>query len=95
MDITIRILFLLALGWCLVRRRRRCHVEFDRSPLSRTNEGGFQRLAMAPEYVYVLALSLDKVKQDGSYHRLKVKVDQDGLKLQARRGYFAPKREKK
>jgi VWFA-related protein len=58
-------------------------------------EGGFQRLAMAPEYVYVVELSLDKVKQDGSYHRLKVKVHQEGLKLQARRGYFAPKKEKK
>jgi VWFA-related protein len=53
-------------------------------------EGGFKRLTVAPEYVYLLELSLEKVKQDGSYHRLKVKVDQDGLKLQARRGYFAP-----
>jgi len=54
-------------------------------------EGGFQALASVPEYVYLLEMSLQKVKQDGSYHLLKVKVDQDGLKLQARRGYFAPK----
>ncbi len=54
-------------------------------------EGGFQNLTVAPEYVYLLELSLEKVKQDGTYHRLKVKVDQDDLKLQARRGYFAPK----
>jgi VWFA-related protein len=54
-------------------------------------EGGLKTLAAAPECVYLLELSLEKVKEDGTYHRLKVKVDQDGLKLQARRGYFAPK----
>ena len=26
-----------------------------------------------------------------TYHRLKVKVDQDSVELQARRGYYAPK----
>ena len=57
-------------------------------------EGGLQKLAEAPEYVYLLELSLENVKSDGTYHRLKVKVDQDGLKLQARRGYFAPAPEK-
>jgi VWFA-related protein len=57
-------------------------------------EGGLQKLAAAPEYVYLLELSLENVKQDGTYHRLKVKVDQDNLKLQARRGYFAPAPEK-
>lgn len=54
-------------------------------------EGGFQRLAAAPEYLYLLEFSLENVKQDGTYHQLKVKVDQAGLKLQARRGYFAAK----
>jgi VWFA-related protein len=54
-------------------------------------QGGFQTLTEVPEYVYLLELSLQNVKQDGAYHLLKVKVDQDGLKLQARRGYFAPK----
>jgi VWFA-related protein len=53
-------------------------------------EGGLQKLTAAPEYVYLLELSLENVKQDGTYHRLKVKVDQENLKLQARRGYFAP-----
>jgi VWFA-related protein len=57
-------------------------------------EGGLQKLAEAPEYVYLLELLLENIKQDGTYHRLKVKVDQDGLKLQARRGYFAPAPEK-
>ena len=53
-------------------------------------EGGFKSLTQAPEYVYLLEFSLEKVKPDGTYHPLKVKVDKDGLKLQARRGYFAP-----
>jgi VWFA-related protein len=57
-------------------------------------EGGFRILTEVPEYVYLLEMSLQNVKQDGAYHLLKVKVDQDGLKLQARRGYFAPKPEK-
>jgi VWFA-related protein len=54
-------------------------------------EGGFQTLTAMPEYIYLLELSLQNVKQDGAYHLLKVKVDQNGLNLQARRGYFAPK----
>jgi VWFA-related protein len=58
-------------------------------------EGGFQKLTAGPEYVYLLELSLENVKQDGAYHRLKVKVDQDGMKLQARRGYFAPETPKR
>jgi VWFA-related protein len=53
-------------------------------------DAGLQKLAAAPEYVYLLELSLENVKPDGTWHRLKVKVDQNGLKLQARRGYFAP-----
>jgi VWFA-related protein len=58
-------------------------------------EGGFQKLTAGPEYVYLLELSLEDVKQDGAYHRLKVKVDQDSMKLQARRGYFAPEMPKR
>lgn len=57
-------------------------------------EGGLQKLVEAPEYVFLLELSLDNVKQDGTFHRLKVKLEQDGLKVQARRGYFAPAPEK-
>ena len=56
---------------------------------------GFKRLAEAPEYVYMLEFSLDNMKPDGAYHRLKVKVDRPGLQLQSRRGYFAPKPNKK
>jgi VWFA-related protein len=53
-------------------------------------EGGLKSLAQGPEYLYLLEFAPEKFKPDGSYHRLKVKVNQDGLKVQARRGYFAP-----
>jgi VWFA-related protein len=56
--------------------------------------GGFKKLTEVPEFLYVLEFSLDDVKQNNTYHHLKVKVNQDGLKLQARRGYFAPSPEK-
>jgi len=35
-----------------------------------------------------------QVKQDGTHHQLEGKVDRDRLKVQARRGYFAPAPEK-
>lgn len=57
-------------------------------------QNGLQTLAAAPEAVYLLAISLKAVKHDGSYHSLKVKVTTKGLKVQARRGYFAPDQEK-
>ncbi len=57
-------------------------------------EGGFKSLTQAPECVYLLEFSPTKLKADGTYHQLKVKVDRQGMKLQARQGYFAPKPEK-
>lgn len=57
-------------------------------------EGGFKELAQAPEFVYLLEMSLAHVKADGVYHRLKVKIDREGLKVEARRGYLAPQAEK-
>jgi len=57
-------------------------------------DAGFKQLTDAAEVVYVLELPLAGVKADGSYHRLKVKVDRDGVELQARHGYAAPKPEK-
>jgi VWFA-related protein len=57
-------------------------------------EGGFKSLTRAPEYVYLLEFSPKSVKLDGAYHSLKVKVDRHDLRLQARRGYFAPKPDK-
>jgi VWFA-related protein len=53
-------------------------------------DAGLKSLVDAPEYVYTLELSLDGVKADGDYHRLKVKVDRDGAQVQARHGYYAP-----
>jgi hypothetical protein len=35
-------------------------------------------------------MPLSDVKPDGTYHHLTVQVNQKGLKLQARHGYFAP-----
>jgi VWFA-related protein len=57
-------------------------------------DAGFKALTEAPETVYLLELPLDNIKQDGSYHRLKVKVIREGLQIQARRGYLVPKPEK-
>ena len=48
---------------------------------------GLKSLVQAPECIYVLELAVESSKPDGTYHRLKVKVDRDGLQLQARRGY--------
>lgn len=56
---------------------------------------GFEQLAAAPEYLYLLEFSIADRKPDGRYHRLKVKVNQEGLSVQSRRGYFAPKPAKK
>jgi VWFA-related protein len=56
--------------------------------------GGLASLTAAPEYLYMLEVSPRQAKPDGSYHRLKVKVNRDGLQLQARLGYFEPKPEK-
>jgi VWFA-related protein len=57
-------------------------------------EAGFKSLAEAPKTIYLLELSLDNVKPDVTFHRLKVKVNRDGLQVQARRGYFMPNPDK-
>jgi len=54
-------------------------------------EGGFKDLMVGPKCLYLLTFSIADVKRDGAYHGLEVKLNQDGLKPQARRGYFAPK----
>lgn len=57
---------------------------------------GLDELAARPEFVYMLGFSPDSLKFDGSYHSLKVTVKngpsklETGLKIDARRGYWAP-----
>ena len=53
-------------------------------------KAGLASLAAGPEFKYLLELSLHDVKQNGSYHALKVQVDRRDVKIQAREGYFAP-----
>ncbi len=54
---------------------------------------GFKRLAAAPEYVYLLGFTPQNLKNDGSFHPLRVTVKpSNSLSLQARHGYYAPKR---
>jgi VWFA-related protein len=53
-------------------------------------QGGMKALVAGPEYKYLLELPLNDVKQNGTYHALKVEVDRKDVKIQAREGYFAP-----
>lgn len=57
-------------------------------------EGGLQRLAVVPEWVYLLEFSPTGVKLDGSYHPIKVTVKKESVKVEARRGYFAARPQK-
>jgi VWFA-related protein len=55
-------------------------------------EGGFKRLANAPEYYYMLGFSPQALKADGAFHPLKVTLrNPRGLSLSARSGYYATK----
>jgi VWFA-related protein len=57
-------------------------------------DAGFRRLASAPAYIYLLGFTPDNLKSDGSFHALKVKLAAPSkFTLQARRGYFAPRRD--
>jgi hypothetical protein len=52
-----------------------------------------RKAAETPEYLYVLAFEPQNLKIDGSFHPLKVSVEtRQKLAVQARRGYWAPKR---
>jgi len=56
-------------------------------------EAGFHKTAGLPEAFYVLAFSPQNLKLDGSFHPIQVKlVALKGLSVQARRGYFAPRK---
>jgi len=55
---------------------------------------GFRRLALAPEFIYVLGFTPENLKSDGKYHKLQVTLrDPKGVTLQVRKGYYAPRRE--
>ena len=84
--------------------RRRAMVA-DENPLSELADGtggtffhnsndldtGLRDITAAPEHLYLIDISPDNLKPDGSYHRLKVKVNQPRLRIQARHGYSIPK----
>ncbi len=54
---------------------------------------GLEQLTKQPEFIYLLGFSPADLRYDGQYHSLKVTLkDPAGLTLQARRGYYAPKR---
>jgi|GEM_PF-3736271 len=53
--------------------------------------GGFKALTVAPECLYLLEFSPSDAKPDGTYHRLNVKVNLAGVRLQSRHGYFTDK----
>ncbi len=54
---------------------------------------GFRRLAALESVSYVLVFSPQNLKNDGSFHTLTVKLEKPaGLTVQARRGYFAPRK---
>ncbi|HTC36637.1 MAG TPA: VWA domain-containing protein [Bryobacteraceae bacterium] len=51
--------------------------------------GGLKLVATQPEYIYVLGFAPQKLKLDGSYHKLNIVLKNGaGLEMQARRGYF-------
>jgi VWFA-related protein len=53
---------------------------------------GIRRLAAPPEYRYVLGFAPQDLVANGSFHRLTIKLEHKGYTIQARRGYYAPKR---
>lgn len=54
---------------------------------------GFRKVAGTPEAYYLLAFSPQNMKHDGAYHTIQVKVaGLKGLTVQARPGYFDPKK---
>ena len=51
-------------------------------------------LAASPEFIYVLGFTPSILKSDGKFHNIKVSLKEPkGLTLQARKGYYAPRRE--
>jgi len=56
-------------------------------------DAGFRKVAGVPEAYYLLAFSPQNLKLDGNFHPIQVKlVEAKGLSVQARRGYYAPRK---
>ncbi|MHB8653997.1 MAG: VWA domain-containing protein [Terriglobia bacterium] len=59
-------------------------------------DGGFRAAGGLPQLSYLLAFTPSQLKLDGKYHHLKVELVGDARRraatVQARRGYFAPKK---
>jgi VWFA-related protein len=56
-------------------------------------EAGLRRLVAIPDTTYALAFSPEELKHNGAFHTIKVTlVPARGFTLQARKGYFAPKK---
>jgi VWFA-related protein len=56
---------------------------------------GLRQLAGAPEFIYLLGFAPQNLKLDGSFHSIKVSVKtmpQMSWNVQARKGYYAPKK---
>lgn len=54
---------------------------------------GLEKLTTVPEYSYLLGFTPQGLKNDGKFHPLRVKLRQgDGLTVQARNGYLAPRK---
>ncbi len=54
----------------------------------------FQQAAAIPEYQYTLSFAPQRLNPDGKYHELKVTLKgARGLTVEARKGYFAPRRD--
>jgi len=55
--------------------------------------GGLKRLGTAPEISYMLGFSPQNQKMDGKFHTIKVTITRkEKYNIQARRGYYAPKK---
>jgi VWFA-related protein len=52
-------------------------------------DGGLKSLIAPPQYRYVMRFSANATKQDGTFHKIKVKVKDKHVTVHARAGYFA------
>ena len=57
-------------------------------------EAAFRKVAAIPSISYTLAFSPENLKHDGAFHPIKVTlIAQKGVTVQARKGYFAPRKD--